>query len=265
MNARGLLRVTAAAAVTLIGMRASLAVAENVPEFFMDQTPSSFCQLTARLPTESPTLARDRMFKFLELSKEITKGWRSRYVVVGVDFVGLDTFHVILHHSCGDVKNGDHFPFSFFSGWHRSHCEANCGAKPIAIEADPSITFGARDLRGRFTSQIALFLHYRPKADLARCTAMAKLTHPPLAGANGSLVRAIEQAGVEYRLPIVDVSQLGTRVFILFGRGCSQKKLLTLRVFDALARLGANTKDIGSVTFDPDVTDYLYSETGMRQ
>ncbi len=67
-----------------------------------------------------------------------------------------------------------------------------------------------------------------------------------------------------YRFPILDISQIDDKVYILFSRQCTRKKALFDAMRESLARSDVDDSAFKLVNFHPDISEYYYSETGKK-
>lgn len=230
-----------------------------IPEFGMTKDRARYCQFKVTPPSVAPATGRERLFEFMDSANKLRNGRQKKFVIVGTDYLTGGSFHFISF--CEDAASTIHFISDYFKNKENWHCKSQCTKREVIISADAKPDYGIPIAEYTFLSQVKEFLHYRPKALLREC--VIKITAPPnLATKFGGLI--FHAAVVTYRLPVMDVVGADPGLYILFSRQCSMKRQLYNVIVEALKRQGVTLPSNSSVDFNPDIADYLFSETGKR-
>jgi hypothetical protein len=244
---------------------ATAQVSEPVPEFVMTRPASEYCEFAIKLPPASGEVAENRLFDFMQAASAYTNGWKTTFAVVGVDHGDGTAFNLISFANCRASAKTLDFVADFSDRWQKLYCQRECQQAKPRIASHPKLDFAIRYEDYTFKSQVDEFLHYRQNGDLGRC--IVKVELPPAMAMDfphTKLFGAIMELQTKFRYPIMDVSQIDRSVYILFSRQCSYKEGLYAKMLRDLNHLGFDVGALRSVDFRPDVSDYLFSQTGHR-
>jgi len=234
-----------------------------IPEFVLSRDKSTYCQVSVTIPPTDQDNSRERLFTFVDSARKFTDGWQQNFIIVDADYVGHNFFQVISYNGCSKRTKIADFINDFFIRWDRQHCKARCNSRAPRLVMQPNVPSGIAYRNNTFTSQINMFFAYRPSSDLSACSVMVHLPERAARGHFDSLSLMLSTQK-KYRFPIQDISQIGSRIYLLFSRQCSEKRTLYLELLAAIAREGGNIDVFRDADFDPDIADYKFSETGER-
>jgi hypothetical protein len=252
-------------AINLLPAKAMSSGELQVPEFVITKPAKEYCAFVINLSPASSRVAERRLFEFMEAANSYTKGWRVNFAVVGVNYVTNDKFGLLSFHDCQESETALDFVTQFIEGWQKRHCSGECQLTKPHIEPRANLDFVIPSGDYGFKSQIDEFLHYRQRDDLSRCTLEIELA-PVIATdfAHTELFGAVMELQRKFRYPILDISQIDRKLYILLSRQCMDKESLYTSMLRNLKRQGASVDGLNSVNFHPNVSDYLFSQTGQK-
>ena len=237
----------------------------RIPEFVITKPARQYCELAIELPAAAANVAENRLFDFMEAANAYTNGWRTGFAVVGVNYVTNTSFDVISFADCAASGTASGFVIRFIEHWQKQHSTKGCEISKPHIAARPKLDFAIPYEEYAFRSQIDEFLHYQQRESLSKCTLEIELA-PAIATnfPHSTLFGAVMKLQRKFRYPILDISQIDRKVYILLSHQCLDKATLYESMLRNLTRQGASVDALRSVNFHPSVSEYLYSQTGLR-
>jgi hypothetical protein len=237
----------------------------HVPEFAITRPTGEYCEFVVKLSPSAAELEKNRLFDFMTAANAYTKGWRKTFAVVGVNYVTNTTFSLISFGGCSASATTLNFVGQFIEQWQKLHCAGGCGLSQSRIAAAPKLDFAIPYKGFTYKSQIDEFLHYYQRDAFVQCTMEVGLAPAIAAGfPHSALFGAVMDLQKKFRYPIMDISQIDRKLFILLSRQCADKEALYRRMMWNLKRQGVDVDALRSVVFHPDLSDYLFSQTGER-
>jgi hypothetical protein len=237
----------------------------QIPEYVITKPARQYCELAITLPAAAPDAAENRLFDFMDAANAYTKGWRTGFAVVGVNYVTNTSLDVISFTDCAGSGAASAFVVQFVEDWRKRHCVEGCEVSKPHIAARPRLDFAIPYAEYAFRSQIDEFLHYQQRESLSGCTLEIDLA--PSTATNfprTALFGAVMSLQRKFRYPVLDISQINRKLYILLSRQCPDKEALYESMLRNLVRQGVSVDALRSVNFHPNVSDYLYSQTGLR-
>ncbi|HXC55052.1 MAG TPA: hypothetical protein VNU97_07140 [Rhizomicrobium sp.] len=240
-------------------------VEQSVPEFVISKPSKEYCEFVIQLSPSAADVAESRLFDFMESANAYTKGWRATFAVVDVNYDTNTTFSLISFTGCPAATIALNFVTRFFDRWQKLHCSGKCELWLPHITSRAKLDFTIPYEGYKFKSQIDEFLHYRQKDALKSCTIEIDLM-PAMAVdfAHTDLFGAVMELQRKFRYPILDISQIDGKLYVLLSRQCLDKETLYARMIWNLKHRGFDVGTLRTVNFRPDVSDYLFSQTGQR-
>lgn len=237
----------------------------QVPEFVITKPAVEYCQFVIDLPPAAANVAQKRLFDFMEAASAYTNGWRRTFAIVGVNYVTHRTFSLISFASCQAPATALDFVAQFVERWQNLHCAGGCRLSKPRIASRPNLDFVIPYENYTFRSQIDEFLHYHQQGALSGCTIEVDLAPAIIADfPHTQLFGAVMDLQKKFRYPIMDISQIDRKLYILLSRQCRDKEALYASMLRNLKLQGVGVDALQSANFGPDVSDYLFSQTGHR-
>jgi hypothetical protein len=236
-----------------------------IPEFVITRPANDYCEFVVTIPPTQLGSPQNRLFDFMEAASRHTDGWRRGFAIVGVDHVTGTLFHLLSFRNCSRSQSAIDFVTQFFELWQQRHCDKRCNLTKPRVTVQEGLVFAISSENYTYKSQIDEFLHFHEKDSLQRCTIEIALARQVAQNfAHSRLFGALVELETQYRFPIMDISQIDGKLYFLLSRQCPQKEALYSEMLRNLSRQGVDSAPLRSVNFHPDVSDYIFSQTGQR-
>lgn len=237
----------------------------RIPEFVITKPAGEYCEFTISLSPAVMNVAKNRLFDLMEAANSYTNGWTTNFAIVGVNYFTNTSFSLISFTRCPASKNALKFVGQFVENWQKLRCGGRCELVAPRITPRPKLDFTIPYTEFSFKSQIDEFLHYHQREALGPCTIEIELA-PAVAEkfSHTDLFGGVMELQKKFRYPIMDISQIDRKLYILLSRQCPDKEAIYARMLWNLRRQGVSVDALRLVNFHPNISDYLFSQTGQR-
>jgi|SRR5579862_1518730 len=233
----------------------------TIPEFYVFRDSADYCVVRADLDGGNLDSRRKRLLEFIRHSYEETDKWRNKYIVSAVDYVEFRYFYTIAYSKCEssrDVLAGISSFFSICKSDNADGCDIKAAFAPES----------GSPLVAKFKGSevpISLFDQFRGRSELLGCVVEIPSRVPTATSELQSLINHLNSVRTKYRMSIIDIYLLNNRFYFLLSRQCDHKSDIISEAEELIESENFHLEDyLGQPNFTPDLSEYIFSETGQR-
>jgi NTF2 fold immunity protein len=236
--------------------------AVSVPEIYLPDRSAQHCVIRVDLDGADAASSEPKFLRFMDRSYSQTQGWRTQFIVAGVDYVEFRYFYVVSYDVCEKSRSIMNGISRFFAG-----CAVEGDSECVRIETKFVMEHDSRLVQGPAEHEaippVSLFERYRRPDDLQSCTIKIPARIPSKTADLQLLIHKLNLLRSKYRMSILDIHLSNSNFFVLLARQCVDIKLMHEKMLTLLAREDFRAGDyLGSPEFMPDISKYRLSETG---
>lgn len=224
-----------------------------VPEYFSAKDTRGFCVTEMRIGGTA-NARKAAIIAFIRDAR------RAHIITLGVDYVDFSYIHSVVNVPCTSARGAYVHDHDEFVQSVRT-CGKVCDGASVAGQGIASQVYIGSANDASKLSPIGLFQHYRPREDIQLCSVSWSIRSDGDSGA--AFLISVLRVKEIYRMPILDVSVVGNRLFVLFSRQCRQKEILVQQLLKFVREAAPQTPlNVEDEDLNPDVESYIFSQTG---